>query len=142
MRLTPVVAIVSFLVLLLTWLSLRAINPQAELFDQALAEIDHFATIENALYRDVFTARAGTLRNYDPLVHEVVALRNSLDRLRKTAVIDAETAAAVDQLAASVNRQEDLVEQFKSDNALLHNSLSFFARFSARPVSLRRQCCI
>ncbi|MGZ3324095.1 MAG: DAHL domain-containing protein, partial [Xanthobacteraceae bacterium] len=135
MRLTPVVAIVSFLVLLLTWLSLRAINPQAELFDQALAEIDHFATIENALYRDVFTARAGTLRNYDPLVHEVVALRNSLDRLRQTAVIDAETAAAVDQLAASVDRQEELVEQFKSDNALLHNSLSFFGRFSARPVS-------
>ena len=83
MRLTPVVAIVSFLVLLLTWLSLRAINPEAELFDQALAEIDHFATMENALYRDVFTARAGTLRNYDPLVHEIVALRNSLDRLRR-----------------------------------------------------------
>jgi signal transduction histidine kinase len=135
MRLTPVVAIVSLLVPLLTWLSLRAINPEAELFDHALAEIDHFATIENALYRDVFTARAGTLRNYDPLVREIVALRDSLDRLRATAVIDAETAAAVDQLAASVDQQEALVEQFKSNNALLHNSLSFFGRFSARPVS-------
>jgi hypothetical protein len=135
MRLTPVVAIVSLLVPLLTWLSLRAINPEAELFDHALAEIDHFATIENALYRDVFTARAGTLRNYDPLVREIVALRDSLDRLRETAVIDAETAAAVDQLAASVDQQEALVEQFKSNNALLHNSLSFFGRFSARPVS-------
>jgi signal transduction histidine kinase/FixJ family two-component response regulator len=135
MRLAPVVAIVCFLVLLLTWLSLRAINPEAELFDQALAEIDHFATMENALYRDIFTARAGTSRNYDPLVAEIVSLRSSLDRLRKTAVIDAETAEAVDRLAASVDRQEDLVERFKSDNALLHNSLSFFGRFSVRPVS-------
>ena len=135
MRLAPVVAIVCFLVLLLTWLSLRAINPEAELFDQALAETDHFATMENALYRDIFTARAGTLRNYDPLVAEIVSLRSSLDRLRKTAVIDAETAEAVDRLAASVDRQEDLVERFKSDNALLHNSLSFFGRLSVRPVS-------
>lgn len=135
MKLTPVVAIVSLLVVLLTWLSLRAINPEAELFDRALAEIDRFATVENALYRDVFTARAGTLRNYDPLVREINALRNSLDRLRETAVIDAETAAVVQQLAASVDRQEELVEKFKSDNALLHNSLSFFGRFSVRPVS-------
>jgi DAHL domain len=35
----------------------------------------------------------------------------------------------------SVDRQEELVEQFKSENALLHNSLSFFGRFSVRPAS-------
>jgi len=132
MRLTPSAAIVPLLVLLLTWLSIGAINPNAEIFDHALAEVDHFAMIENALYRDVFTARAGTLRNYDPLVHEIKALYDSLDRLRATAAVDAETAAAVDQLAASIGRQEELVEQFKSDNALLHNSLSFYGRFSAR----------
>ena len=88
--------------------------------------------LENALYRDVFTARAGTLRNYDPLVREINALHDSLDRLRETAAIDGETTAAVDQLAASVDRQEELVEQFKSDNALLQNSLAFFGRFSVR----------
>jgi hypothetical protein len=106
MRVTPAAAIVPLLVLLLTWLSLRAINPNAELFDHALGELDRFAMMENALYRDVFTARAGTLRNYDPLVRELDALRDSLDRLRETAAIDAETAAAVDQLAASIDRQE------------------------------------
>ncbi len=135
MRLMPVVAVVCFLVLLLTWLSLRAINPKAEQFDQALAEMDRFATVENALSRDVFSARAGTLRNYDPLVAEIASLRGSLERLRKSAVIDTETADAVDRLVSSIDRQEDLVERFKSDNALLHNSLSFFGRFSARPVS-------
>jgi signal transduction histidine kinase len=135
MRVAPAAAIVSVLVLLLTWLSLRAINPDAELFDHALAELDRFAMIENALYRDVFTARAGILRNYDPLVREIHDLHDSLDRLRETSAIDRETARSVDQLAASIGRQEELVEQFKSNNALLHNSLSYFGRFSIRPAS-------
>jgi signal transduction histidine kinase len=128
-------AICIALILLLTWLSLRAFDPQAELFDRALVELDRFATIENALYRDVFTARAGTLRNYDPLVKEINALRNSLDRLRAASEIDRETKAAIDQLAASIDRQEELVEFFKTNNALLHNSLAFFGRLRVRSVS-------
>jgi signal transduction histidine kinase len=127
--------VVVLLVALLTWFSLRAINPQAEQFDRALAELDLFASVENALYRDVLAARAGTLRNYDPLVSEIKALHDSLNRLREVSESDPETMAGVDRLAASIDRQEELVERFKSDNALLHNSLSFFGRFSARPVS-------
>jgi len=135
MRVAPAVSIVVCLVLLLTWLSLRAINPEAELFDHALSEIDYFGMLENGLSRDVFSARAGTLRNYDPLVQELDALHDSLDRLRNTAAIDTETGGAVDRLTALVDSQEVLVEHFKSENALLHNSLSFFGRFSARPAS-------
>ena len=126
-------AVVLCLVGLLTWLSLRALNPEAELFDRALAELDRFAMIENALYRDVFTARAGTLRNYDPLVQEIDTLHDSLDRLRRTAAFDKETTMAIDRLTTSVERQEALVEQFKSNNALLHNSLAFFGRFRLGP---------
>jgi signal transduction histidine kinase len=129
MKAAKVTAICVALILLLTWLSLRAFDPQAELFDRALVELDRFATIESALYRDVFTARAGTLRNYDPLVEEIDALRESLRRLRATGAIDQATSAAIDLLAASVDRQEELVELFKSDNALLQNSLAFFGRF-------------
>jgi signal transduction histidine kinase len=135
MKAAQATAIFFALILLLTWLSLRAVNPQAELFDRALVELDRFATIENALYRDVFTARAGTLRNYDPLVEEFSRLRDSLDRLRTTSAFDAETNAAVDRLAASVDRQEELVESFKSTNALLQNSLAFFGRFRLRSDS-------
>jgi hypothetical protein len=130
MKIAPAVAIVPVVVLLLTWLSLRAINPDAEMFDQAIGEIDRFAMMENALYRDVYSARIGTLRNYDPLVREIDALYRSLDRLRETAAIDGETTTAVDQIAASVHRQEQLVEQFKTCNALLHNSFSLFGRLS------------
>lgn len=134
-RRAATVAIVILLILMLTWLSLRALDPSAELFDHALIELDRFATIEAALYRDVFTARAGVLQNYDPLVEEINSLRDSLDRLRKTAATDAETTAAVDRVAASVDRQEELAERFKSENALLHNSLAFLGRFTVGPAT-------
>jgi signal transduction histidine kinase len=135
MRVAKAIAILVAVILLLTWLSLRAFDPQAELFDRALIELDRFATIENALYRDVFTARAGTLRNYDPLAREIDALHDSLDRLRATSAIDLETKTAVERLAASVDRQDELVERFKSDNALLQNSLAFLGRFRVPSVS-------
>ncbi|MBR0816622.1 two-component system VirA-like sensor kinase [Bradyrhizobium liaoningense] len=125
------VAIIVGLAALLTWFSLRAINPDAELFDRAFNELEHFGVIENTLYRDVFTARTGMLGDYDPLGNEINALRKSLDRLRATAAIDRATSEAIDRLAELVDQQEQLVEAFKSQNAVLHNSLSFFARFRA-----------
>jgi signal transduction histidine kinase len=135
MRTAPPIVVVASLVLALTWFSLRSVNPEAELFDHTLADLDHFAMIENALYRDVFAARVGMLRNYDPLVVEINALRPALQRLRDTLAIDVETTAVIDRLAASIDRQEELVELFKSENALLQNSLSFFGRFGANAAS-------
>jgi signal transduction histidine kinase/CheY-like chemotaxis protein len=133
MKVAPAVAAVPFLLLLLlllTWLSVRAVDPEAELFDRALVALDNFATLENALDRDALAARAGMLGNYDPLVREVTGLYNSLAQLRQTAAVDDETTAAIDRLAALVGRLETLVEQFKSDNALLQNSLAYFRLFS------------
>jgi hypothetical protein len=75
--------------------------------------------MEIALHRDVLSARTGMLRNYDPLVREENALREALGRLRDNASGDAEEAAAIDRFAAAATRQEELTEQFKSNNALL-----------------------
>src|SRR5215469_305743 len=132
MKVKPASAVVLLVLVLLTWLSFRASNMEAERFDRALGALDRFAMVESALQRDVLTARAGMLRNYDPLVREVNALNEFVRRLRYAASVDAEEVAAVDRLAASVNRQEELTEQFKSSNALLQNSLSYFRLFTAR----------
>jgi signal transduction histidine kinase/ActR/RegA family two-component response regulator len=132
MKMTPAAAAVPVLLVLLTWLSFRAIDTDAERYDRALGALDRFALVESALQRDVLSARTGMMRNYDPLVREVNALDELLSRLRDTASEGAEEAAAIDRLAASVNRQEELTEQFKSDNALLQNSLAQFRLFSAR----------
>jgi len=131
MRLMPAAAAVPLMLVLLTWLSFRASNTDAERFDRALGALERFALVESALQRDVLSARAGMLRNYDPLVREVDALNELVSRLRKAAAADAEEAAAIDRLAASVTEQEKLTEQFKSSNALLQNSLAYFRLFSA-----------
>ncbi len=131
MRLMPAAAAVPLMLVLLTWLSFRASNTDAERFDRALGALDRFALVESALQRDVLSARAGMLRNYDPLVREVNALNELISRLREAAAADAEEAAAIDRLAASVTEQEELTEQFKSSNALLQNSLAYFRLFSA-----------
>jgi signal transduction histidine kinase len=132
MRVSPTVTAVPFLLLLLTWLSFRASNSDAELFDRALGALDHFAITESALQRDVLSARVGMSRNYDPLVAEINNLDELLVQLRETAAVDAETAATIDRLAASTDSQAGLVEQFKSNNALLQNSLSYFGLYSTR----------
>jgi signal transduction histidine kinase len=128
----PAAAAVPLVLGLLTWLSFRAINTDEERFDRALGALDRFALVESALQRDVLSARAGMLRNYDPLVREVNALNELLARLRDAVSADAKDAAAVDRLAASLQRQQELTEQFKSNNALLQNSLSHFRLFSTR----------
>ena len=53
MRAAAPIAFVACLVLALSWFSSRAVNPEAELFDHALAELDHFAMIGNALHREM-----------------------------------------------------------------------------------------
>jgi signal transduction histidine kinase/CheY-like chemotaxis protein len=132
MKMSPTAAAVPALLVLLTWLSFRAIDPEAERYDRALKALDRFTMTEIVLHRDVLSARAGMLRNYDPLVREVRVLREALGRLRDNASGDAQEAAAIDRFAAAAERQEELTEQFKSDNALLQNSLAHFRLFSAR----------
>ncbi|MFL5287835.1 MAG: two-component system VirA-like sensor kinase [Rhodopila sp.] len=128
----PLLAAILLLLPLLTWLSLRAFNGEAELFDRALGELDHFATVENALQRDVLRVRLGELRNYDPLVRETNELDRSMLRLREAAVLGYETTVVIDRAAASTARQGMLVETFKSNNALLQNSLAYFGRYCTR----------
>src|SRR5215469_8606314 len=132
MKLTLAAMAVPVLLVLLTWLSFRAIDPDAERYDRALKAIDRFTEMEIALQRDVLSARAGLLRDYDPLVRELNALGSAIGRLRNNSAGDAEEAATIDRFAAAAARQEELTEQYKSDNALLQNSLAYFRVFSAR----------
>lgn len=132
MKVTPAVAAIPAVMVLLTWLSCRAVDLEAEQYDRTLKALDHFTAMETALHRDVLRARTGMLRNYDPLVREVNVLRASLGRLRSSHSADAKEAEAIDRFAAAVTQQEELTEQFKSNNALLQNSLAHFRFFSAR----------
>jgi signal transduction histidine kinase/ActR/RegA family two-component response regulator len=122
----------SFLVLLISWLSVRAINSDAERFDHVLSEANTFSMADAQLHHDVLAARAGMLRNYDPLVRGINELYGGVGRLRSMMPTNERSTAALDQLEQSVKSQERLIEKFKSDNALLQNSLAYFALFSSR----------
>ena len=132
MKMTPVVVLVSFLLLLLTWLLLSGLNLNSTRFDEQVEALDHFSRLERALNREVLTARAGLSRNYDALARMTDAYDESVHQLRRVAGSDAKETATIDALAAGAHRQQILVEQFKSRNALLRNSFLYFGIFSAR----------
>jgi signal transduction histidine kinase len=132
MKMTPVVVLMSFLLLLLTWLLLSGLNLNSTRFDEQLEALDHFSRLERALNHEVLMARAGLSRNYDALARLTDAYDESVHQLRRAAGSDAEESAAIDVLAAGAHRQQDLIEKFKSRNALLRNSFLYFGVFSAR----------
>src|SRR5215467_9027432 len=79
-----------------------------------------------ALRPAVLKSDAGLLRNYDPHAQSVEGLHQAVDRLRSTEM-RGEIDQRIEGVAAAVADQEALVEVFKSRNALLQNSLSYFA---------------
>jgi signal transduction histidine kinase/CheY-like chemotaxis protein len=120
------------LLLLLTWLLMNGLDLNSVRFDRELQALDDFAGFERGLNREVLTARAGLSRNYDALVRTVDAYDDSLDRIREAAGSGSEESAAIAFLAARARRDEELIEQFKSKNALLRNSFAYFGMLSAR----------
>jgi len=118
------------LILVLTYLLVQGTatdTPRHERADAPQAVILNNA----ALQRDVLRARAGILLNYDPLVRSMAALVSATAELPATRdAATGETRARIDrkvaEIAQAVRDEEALVETFKSDNALLQNSLSYF----------------
>jgi signal transduction histidine kinase len=130
-KVAPAAIGVSFLLALLTWLLLAGLNTNSDRYDRQSQALADFTRFERGMSREVLTLRAGLSRNYDPLVRMVDAYDDALARLREAAGSDKEEAAAIDILAARARRQEELIEQFKSKNALLQNSFAYFGLFSA-----------
>src|SRR6185295_1376050 len=109
---TPVVAIVTLLLLILTWLSMSGLNLNSVRYDRELRALDDFSRFERGLNREVLTARAGLSRNYDALVRIADAYDDALNRLREAAGAGSEESAAIEVLAARARRQQDLIELF------------------------------
>jgi DAHL domain-containing protein len=134
MRLLPGALGVLLLLALLTWLLLRGIDTNAPAYAVTLRAFDDFALAEASLHRDVLQARAGLLRDYDSLVNASKAMEDAATRLRSYAQSQGLDGGPADRLAAAVAQQEELTERFKSDNALLQNSLSYVGLLSTSPA--------
>jgi signal transduction histidine kinase len=132
MRMTRIAVIVPVFLALLTWHLVNGMDLNSARFDRELRALDDFARLERGLNREVLAVRAGLSRNYDALARMADAYDDSLNRLREAAGSGSEEGAAIEVLAARAIRQQDLIERFKSRNALLRNSFAYFGIFSSR----------
>lgn len=130
MKFAPAAIGVTCVLALLTWLLLNGLNFNSVRYDRQLQALGDFTRFERGMAREVLTARAGLSRNYDGLVQMADAYDDALIRLQETPGLNAEETSAIDVLSARARRQEDLIERFKSRNALLQNSFAYFGLFS------------
>jgi signal transduction histidine kinase len=107
--------------------------PSRETHDGILATLRVIDLQHASLQRDVLQARAGLLRNYDPLVGSVAGLHASAAKLR--ALFDRSNRDGIsgfdDELStllAAIGSDDELVERFKTSNSLLQNSLEIFSQ--------------
>jgi signal transduction histidine kinase len=129
---------VLLLLVLLTWLLLRGIDTTAPAYTATLQAIDDYALAEASLQRDVLQARAGLLRDYDSFSRAMRAMEDAAARLRAQARTEGLDAGPTDRLAAARVLQEELLERFKTGNALLRNSLAYVGLLSTSPEFLGR----
>jgi signal transduction histidine kinase len=136
MRNLPFILGVSFLLALLTWLLLRGIDTNAPAYAVTLQTLDDYALAEASLRRDVLQARVGLLRDYDSFNTAARAMGDAVTRLRSHARAERLDPKPLDRLAAAVAEQEELLERFKTSNALLQNSLTYVGLLSTSPAFL------
>jgi signal transduction histidine kinase len=136
MKNLPAALGVSLLLALLTWLLLRGIDTNAAAYAVTLRAFDDYALAEASLHRDVLQARAGLLRDYDSFAQATRAMEDAVARLRSHARTEGLGAEPIDKLAAAVGEQEELLERFKTGNALLRNSLAYVGLLSTSPAFL------
>jgi signal transduction histidine kinase len=123
--------------LVLTYLLVQGTAPDAARHERTLDDLRTVILYNAALQRDVLRARVGLLRSYDPLVQSIDNLGRvaaSLPTAREAAggAARAEIDRRVAAVATAVREEEALVETFKSNNALLQNSLNFFNYMSGQ----------
>ncbi len=128
-------AIVASLLLVLTYLLIQSATPDPVLHERRLNALHALEINDVELNRDLLRARVGLLPNYDSLVRAVDRLYGALEALRTEdeAVYggaSTEIGQNIENLAVAVTHKETLVDIFKSDNALLQNSLMYFTHAS------------
>ena len=124
-----------FLVFL--FLNARVIDPFQH--QRTLEDLDEISTLDSQIDEQVVKLRYRLLNNYDGLVAAENDLKLRRDDLKKNKLFqqeDQRIRQAVRQWEQAMARKEVLIEQFKSHNAILNNSLSYFPRTIEEAVRL------
>ena len=121
-------SIVAGLLLLLTYLFIQSRSPDLARRARMQEALQNLQLHDTELTRDVLLARAGLLPNYDSLPRTGHQLSQIADALQadSTGAAAQEMGTHAEALKAALQQKLTLVEYFKSDNALLQNSLRYF----------------
>ncbi len=97
------------------------------------ASLAELTTLEHELKQHLLATREGVLNRYDPLVHAEGELVRTVALLRRQLLAGghAELAAQAEALAEQVGVRGGELESFKSENAILRNSVTYL------PAALR-----
>jgi signal transduction histidine kinase len=133
-------SIVVGLLFLLTYFFIQSRGPDLTLRARMQEALQSFALHDAELTRDVLLVRAGLLPSYDSLAATSRDWSQDLEALRRESASGSREAVAalsepIEALAGAVQRKQALIEHFKSDNALLRNSLIYFDRAGQAPRS-------
>ena len=127
----PNLAIALGAVLLLTFLFVKTRAIDFEVHNQFIGDVRRLKALDATLNQDVLKSRYGQLTHYDPLVTALAELKRLQNHLQdippfidKAGQIDIQRR--LDDHAALLAQKESLLERFKSRNAVLNNSLSYF----------------
>ena len=122
---------VGFLCLgLIVGLQMQRQNTQELGLGKALASLDHFVATETALRQNVAAARVGIVQDYDETVQLTNQTAGALSQLQTDFRLLPDQADRVSRVADQVTGQLDLVEEFKSRNAILRNAMAAFSLMS------------
>jgi PAS domain S-box-containing protein len=131
------IAFVAGLLALLTYLLFESRGPDVDLRSRMYWTLQSFGLHDAELTRDVLLARAGLLPNYDSLVVASQQISDDVAMLRAQGETASDGAAramlgeGVEALAKAAQEKLTQVDYFKSDNALLRNSLAYLSHSRA-----------
>ena len=94
-----------------------------------LQSISALQRIDAGLGRDLLLARSGILRHYDSLNRAVADMNGLVETLQSgqtATALPPELMQMIDAVSANIEQKENLVERFKTGNALLLNSWAYF----------------
>jgi PAS domain S-box-containing protein len=122
--------LVGGLLTLLTYLLLASANPDLTMRNQMHEQLQQFELRDAELTRDSVLARAGLLHNYDGLLRDRNDLLSILVELRQTTALGTAEARSqlrplIDALSIALEDKLDKLERFKTDDALLRNSIAY-----------------
>lgn len=123
------IAVVAVIVFGFLWINSQAINyREHEYFNQSLRQ---YKEINAIIDREIFEIRYGILTYYDPINQNIKNLKALQQQLKQApSFIQGQQREKLNEVleanARLIQEKESLIEQFKSRNAVLNNSLIYF----------------